>query len=547
MEQNQNQHGVDYHRALHVVPRGQIIVPQGHGNVHKLFAGTEIRNKSAVISDIVTPTQSPQALAKSVAKAMPARQMASQAAASTPKYFDDVKKIITRPVVRLNQQPAKPIAKAASIQHFAKPAPVVQNVVKQMPIQAQPVAKTSAPVVRFVESDTPAMAFSPFDPLPVDLAEEARKLAKQQKRHKASREPAVKHDKVSLAQRAELLREKRAASRAAKADAKATARADKAAQKQTQLENEVKLAALDTTPAESLATTQVLAAAVASEPAELDSSTERVLTSAATIDDTAQPAHVASLSNNTAAVAALPRPSFIAKAANMPRITFTFKVNAAKLFAALRVIAILLILAVSGYLAWDTWMTNRTVEETFSNPASAMSIDSTNPATADPTSISNQQWSSYTVPADQPRYIYIPSIGVQARVMNVGVTSKGNIDTPKNLNDTAWYDGSAKPNQPGEVFIDGHTSFNTSLAAAFNALPKLQKGAEITIETGDGTKVNYQVVASETVAASSVNMDKALNTPNGATKGLTLMTCAGTFNYRTQEASERYIVYAVQE
>ena len=51
----------------------------------------------------------------------------------------------------------------------------------------------------------------------------------------------------------------------------------------------------------------------------------------------------------------------------------------------------------------------------------------------------------------------------------------------------------------------------------------------------------------ETVATSKVNMQQALNTYNGAARGLTLMTCTGTYDYKAGDATERYIVYAVQE
>lgn len=231
------------------------------------------------------------------------------------------------------------------------------------------------------------------------------------------------------------------------------------------------------------------------------------------------------------------------------KVTFTFKINIDKLFSFVRILAILLILAVSGYLAWDTWMTNRAVNDTFSqsSPASAMSIATANPATADATSVSKQAYGEYTVPADQPRYIKIPSIGVNARVMTVGVTSDGNIDAPQNLNDTAWYDGSAKPDQEGQVFIDGHTSFASHLAAAFNALPQLKKGAKITVELGSGKKVNYTVTKTESADANKIDMSKVLSTQGASKKGLSLMTCTGTFNYRTQTSDKRFLVYAEQD
>lgn len=230
------------------------------------------------------------------------------------------------------------------------------------------------------------------------------------------------------------------------------------------------------------------------------------------------------------------------------KVTLSFNLNKKRFFNFLRYATVALIIVASGYLAWDTYTTNRSVKSSLNgNSATAMSISGTNPATAEQTAVSQEQRAAYTVPADQPRYIYIPVLGVNARVMSVGVNSRGSIDTPSNLNDTAWYDGSAKPGQEGQVFIDGHTSFNRHLNAAFNNLPKLKANDQVVIEKGNGEKVSYRVVSTKTVETSKVDMGEALNPPAGAKKGLTLMTCTGTFNYRNQTADKRFIVYAVQE
>lgn len=229
------------------------------------------------------------------------------------------------------------------------------------------------------------------------------------------------------------------------------------------------------------------------------------------------------------------------------QISVSFKFNKDRFFSILRYLAIVVILAASAYLAWDTYSTNKAVQSNFANPAQAMSIAGVNPATADQTSVSQEAKQAYTVASDLPRLITIPSIGVNARVQSVGVNSQGNIDTPKNLNDTAWYDGSAKPNQDGQVFIDGHTSFSRTIDAAFNDLGKMKQGDQIVVETGNGAKYTYRVTAIETVDAAKVDMGKALNVQQGSTKGITLMTCTGTFNYRTQQADKRLIVYGVQE
>lgn len=255
-----------------------------------------------------------------------------------------------------------------------------------------------------------------------------------------------------------------------------------------------------------------------------------------------------SMTVGQAGAAAIAQPNALQRLAGA-KITISFKINKQRVLTILRYVAVAVIILASVYLAWDTYTTNQSVKNSFggTGAASAMSIAGTNPATADQTAVSQEDKAAYTVPSDQPRYIFIPKLGVNARVMSVGVNSKGNIDTPANLNDTAWYDGSAKPGQEGQVFIDGHTSFSSTINAAFNNLGQLQEGDQITIEKGNGEKINYQVKTVKTVAADEVDMGEALNPPEGATKGLTLMTCTGTFNYQTQTADQRLIVYAVQE
>ena len=249
-----------------------------------------------------------------------------------------------------------------------------------------------------------------------------------------------------------------------------------------------------------------------------------------------------------AGAAAVARPDNAFSRLAGAKVTLSFNLNKKRFFNFLRYATVALIIVASGYLAWDTYTTNRSVKSSLNgNSATAMSISGTNPATAEQTAVSQEQRAAYTVPADQPRYIYIPTLGVNARVMSVGVNSRGSIDTPSNLNDTAWYDGSAKPGQEGQVFIDGHTSFNRHLNAAFNNLPKLKANDQVVIEKGNGEKVSYRVVSTKTVETSKVDMGEALNPPAGAKKGLTLMTCTGTFNYRNQTADKRFIVYAVQE
>lgn len=213
----------------------------------------------------------------------------------------------------------------------------------------------------------------------------------------------------------------------------------------------------------------------------------------------------------------------------------------------LRYGVVAVVLIVSGYLAFDTWMTNRQAREVFSQSVSALRVagDSNGPSDLDETSVSNEEKNSYRVPFDMPRYLTIPKIGVHARVLSVGITESSKIDAPKSIHDVGWYDGSAKPNTEGAAFIDGHTA-GANIGGVFDRLPNLQNGDTVTVELGDGKKINYKVVNIETVSASNVDMLRALSVHGDQKQGLNLMTCSGRYDTKTRSYDKRTIVYTVR-
>lgn len=229
------------------------------------------------------------------------------------------------------------------------------------------------------------------------------------------------------------------------------------------------------------------------------------------------------------------------------KVTFEVNIDHRKIGKFFKYLILTSLITISGYLAWDTWFTNKPINYIFSQAVGAVSIDDTNPFSVDPTTVSNQAWAAHTAPADQPRYLYLPSIGIQSRVDSVGINSNGNIDSPKNANDSAWYDGSAKPGRDGQVFINGHKSYSSSYSSAFDKLDQIKVGDQIIIENGNGNKFTYKVVSSQTLPTSKVDMNKALNVPDDAKQGVTLMTYTGKYNYREQSAEQRVVVYAVRQ
>lgn len=499
----------------------------------------------------VASTVAPEA--KPAQPAAPAKAQA-QAAKATPvaqatQPVDDFMPDFIDFATETKAKPAKDATHTAEATSAVKSAKTTKAKAAPEAVETKSVAKSEAkPAKAKTEAKKPAVtvASDPFAPLNLGhetpkpsvkdkakasfakvkhAAKSAHSKVKQSTKHAAAKLKAIKVVKPTL----------KRATKATKSVAKATRAAQPVAQ------------------AASLATS----VAAATEQPQLAMATAATTGATSVTHATNTAAHAAhkaapnitkaepfSIASDGAAVIA--QPNFFDRLAST-KIAFSFKFNRARTMMIVRYVAIAIVLGASAYLAWDTYNTNRGVQSSFESPAQAMSIAGVNPATADQTAVSNNDRQAYTVAADLPRIINIPAINVTARVRTVGVNSRGDIDTPKNLNDTAWYDGSSKPNQEGQVFIDGHTSFSRNIAAAFNDLNKVRDGDQIFIETGNGAKFRYRVTGVETVDANKVDMGKVLNTQDGAHKGLTLMTCTGTFNYRTQTADKRLIVYAVQE
>ena len=153
---------------------------------------------------------------------------------------------------------------------------------------------------------------------------------------------------------------------------------------------------------------------------------------------------------------------------------------------------------------------------------------------------------SYRVAADLPREIKIAKLGVDARVLRLGVLANNALATPANIYDTGWYDGSAKPGESGAMLVDGHVSGPTQ-NGVFYGIKNLVKGDKITIQRGDGTVFTYDVVSSKVYDAGNVDMTAALTPAVAGKPGLNLITCTGKLDSTKTHFQQRVLVFAVQE
>ena len=151
----------------------------------------------------------------------------------------------------------------------------------------------------------------------------------------------------------------------------------------------------------------------------------------------------------------------------------------------------------------------------------------------------------YKVAADMPRALYINKLNIAARIMPMATTSTNSIQAPINIHDAGWYTKSAKPDQTGAMFVDGHASGATRMGL-FAYIDTLKEGDTLEVEKGDGTRFAYVVKKVESVPKDSVDMTSVLSPYDAGTKGLNLMTCTGTWLPKEKTYDHRVVVYAEQ-
>lgn len=145
--------------------------------------------------------------------------------------------------------------------------------------------------------------------------------------------------------------------------------------------------------------------------------------------------------------------------------------------------------------------------------------------------------------SDSGLALRIPALGVNARIVTLGVTTAGHLDVPHDGASVGWYDISARPGHPGSALLGAHFDWDGALAV-FGGLSQLSAGDLVFVADGSGGEVTYEVTL-----ATSVDWQHSvagLLASDGSVSSLTLFTCGGDFDATRGEYDERVIVQAVQ-
>ncbi len=141
-----------------------------------------------------------------------------------------------------------------------------------------------------------------------------------------------------------------------------------------------------------------------------------------------------------------------------------------------------------------------------------------------------------------PVRLRLPSIGVDARVVAVGVARDGQLDVP-DADDVGWYRyGPAPGHGAGSVVLAGHVDMS-GRRGVFWSLRSLRPGDEVLVTLENGTEARYLVTGLRQIPKRDLPVDEVFS-PHGP-EVLTLITCGGSFDAGSGHYRDNIVAWAV--
>jgi sortase (surface protein transpeptidase) len=145
--------------------------------------------------------------------------------------------------------------------------------------------------------------------------------------------------------------------------------------------------------------------------------------------------------------------------------------------------------------------------------------------------------------AARPTRLRIPDIGVDTRLMELGLTEERELEVPPltRAGVAGWYRLSPDPGDVGPAVIAGHVD-SKSAPAVFYRLHELATGDLIRVTRSDRREAVFAVDGVDRFAKADFPTRRVY----GATKGpeLRLITCGGVFNSDTGHYLDNVVVFA---
>lgn len=139
-----------------------------------------------------------------------------------------------------------------------------------------------------------------------------------------------------------------------------------------------------------------------------------------------------------------------------------------------------------------------------------------------------------------PLTLQIPAIGVNTKLVGLGLTPDGSLGVTSSGFPASWYTGAPTPGEKGPAIIAGHSSWSKS-PAVFYRLGSLKENDLITVGRQDGTVATFRVTKVQLFAKSNFPTKTVYGNINFA--GLRLISCGG-YSIYTGKNEKNIVVFA---
>jgi sortase (surface protein transpeptidase) len=144
-----------------------------------------------------------------------------------------------------------------------------------------------------------------------------------------------------------------------------------------------------------------------------------------------------------------------------------------------------------------------------------------------------------TMAKSVPTRLRIKAIGVNSRLMDLGLKKDGSLETPPGAFPAGWFTGAPTPGELGPAIIVGHVRYNTP--GVFARLTDVRPRDLVDVSRKDGSTAHFRVTRVEHFAKSRFPTKKVYGNIDHA--GLRLITCGG-LDAKTNEFDENVVVFA---
>lgn len=145
------------------------------------------------------------------------------------------------------------------------------------------------------------------------------------------------------------------------------------------------------------------------------------------------------------------------------------------------------------------------------------------------------------LPPANPTHLRIPSIGVDASLIHLGLTPDGALEVPVEASPVGWFTGSPSPGADGPAVLAGHVTYNGARGVFFR-LSALQPGADIEVTRDGAPTAVFTVTALSSFAKDTFPTAQIYGHTDGPE--LRLITCAGDYDPIHHSYPDNLVVFA---